>query len=82
MNDAPNADICPICGADEFRMELLSDCFEVEGQNVIVENIPVRVCLRCGDMVFSAETTERVRELLHGGGAPIRTETLSVFDYA
>ena len=75
-------DQCSVCGSTEFREELVTECFDVDGKEVIVENIPVRVCARCGDVTFSAETTERVRLMVHGEATPIRSQTVEVFAYS
>ena len=50
---------CHVCGSNEARNELVSEVFTIEGKPVLVENIPSMVCARCGEPVFSRETTEK-----------------------
>ncbi len=48
----------------------------------LIEKIPARVCSRCGEEIFSRETTETVRRLVHGQAEPERSVSLDVFSYA
>ena len=73
---------CHVCGSETARDDWVSEVLEVEGQRVLVEHIPAQVCLRCGEAVFSRETTERIRRLVHGAGRPVRTVPLDVFELA
>jgi len=70
---------CHACGNTTARQELASEVFTVEGRRVLVEGIPAQVCVRCGEATFSAKTAERVRELVRGEAAPLRTVPLDVF---
>jgi len=73
---------CHVCGSTEAREERVSEVFRVGERWVLVENIPALVCRRCGEVVFSRETAESVRQLVNGQSKPIRSATLSVFAYA
>lgn len=73
---------CHVCGSEAARNEFVSEVLEVDGQRVLVEHIPAQVCARCGEAVFSRETTERIRLLVHGAGHPVRTIPLDVFELA
>ena len=73
---------CHVCGGEAAKDEFISEVFSLEGRRVLVEHVPARVCARCGEPVFSRETTERIRRLLHGPAEPVRTEALEVFALA
>lgn len=73
---------CHVCGSAEGQEKLVHEVFEIDGEFVLVENIPAFVCARCGEAVFSRETTERVRKLVHGEHRPLRSVRLNVFSYA
>ncbi len=73
---------CYICGGETARDEFVSEVLEVDGRRVLVEHIPARICMRCGEAAFSRETTERIRLLVHGAGRPARTVPLDVFELA
>lgn len=69
---------CHVCGSTSAKVEFVDEIFEIEGRHVLVEHIPAQVCLRCGERVFSRETTENVRRIVHEAH-PSRTVPLDVF---
>jgi HTH-type transcriptional regulator/antitoxin MqsA len=71
---------CHVCGNDAAHTEFVNEVLLVDGRRVLVEHIPAQVCARCGEAVFSRETTERVRQLVHGASAPTKTIPLDVFE--
>ena len=72
---------CHVCGGTAAKSGLVSEVFTIEGRRVLVERIPAQVCERCGEAVFSRETTEHVRRLVHDT-RPARTVPLDVFALA
>ncbi|MCX6055095.1 MAG: YgiT-type zinc finger protein [Chloroflexi bacterium] len=72
---------CHICVSTEFRMELVSEIFKIDGKPVLMENIPAQVCARCAVEIFSRETTEKVRLIVHGRKKPIKSVQMDVFAY-
>ena len=70
---------CHVCGHTIAKPELVSEVFNVEGRRVLVENIPALVCGHCGEAVFSRETTEKIRRMVHGEGRPVKTVPMDVF---
>lgn len=73
---------CHVCGNERASNEFANEVLDVDGRRVLVEHIPAMVCTRCGEPAFSRETTERVRQLVHGPGHPTRTIPLDVFELA
>ena len=73
---------CHVCGSETARNERVSEVLEVDGRRVLVEHIPAHVCTRCGEAAFSRETTERIRQLVHGTARAARTVPLDVFELA
>jgi HTH-type transcriptional regulator/antitoxin MqsA len=73
---------CHVCGSTESRPETVSEVFNIDGHMVLVENIPATVCARCGEPVFSRETTEKVRQMVHSQARPLRSVQLDVFAFA
>jgi HTH-type transcriptional regulator / antitoxin MqsA len=72
---------CHVCGSNEFNDETVDEVFHIAGQPVLVENIPARVCQRCGESIFSRETTEQIRRMLHGEARPVRSVRMDVYAY-
>ena len=57
---------CIVCNAGESLNESVEEVFKVDGRYVLVDGVPSTVCRRCGERSFSRETTEKVRQLVHG----------------
>jgi hypothetical protein len=53
----------------------------VKGKPVRAERIPAAICLHCGEPMFSRDTTERVRRMVHGEAKPITSIQMDVFAY-
>lgn len=70
---------CRVCGHNAAKSDRISEVFNLEGRRVLVENIPALVCEHCGEAVFSRETTEEVRQMLHGAGRPVKTVSMDVY---
>jgi HTH-type transcriptional regulator/antitoxin MqsA len=70
---------CHVCGHDAAKSELVSEVFNLDGRRVLVEKIPAQVCAHCGEAIFSRETTEKIRSMVHGAGHPIKTVSMDVF---
>jgi YgiT-type zinc finger domain-containing protein len=73
---------CHVCGSTEAVEKVVSEIFQIDEKPVLVENIPAQVCVRCGEEVFSRETTEKVRLLVHGNTKPIKSVKMDVFAFA
>lgn len=73
---------CHVCGKTEVRQALVSEVFDIDGKLVRVEAIPATVCANCGEAVFSQETTERVRRMVHGEAKPVKSIQMDVFAYS
>ena len=73
---------CAICGSDESRNRLVEEIFLIDEKYVLVDHIPAKVCTRCGDETFSAETAERIRLLVRGEATPSRSIAIDVFEFA
>jgi len=73
---------CHICGGTEARETLVKEIFQIGDKWVLVENIPAKVCSRCGEPVFSRQVTEDIRQMVHGETSPVRSVTVDVFAFA
>jgi HTH-type transcriptional regulator/antitoxin MqsA len=72
---------CYICSSTHVTEKLVNEIFEVNGQYVLVENIPAKVCSQCGEVTFSGETSEKVRLIVHGNQKPSKSLQVDVFAY-
>ena len=54
---------CDLCGG-HYRERPIVLSFQRQGRTVAVENVPARVCDRCGDEVLSEATAREIEKLL------------------
>ncbi|MBI3193903.1 MAG: YgiT-type zinc finger protein [Ignavibacteriae bacterium] len=73
--------LCHVCGSTEFSHSVLREAFEIERKHLLVKNIPAEICSRCGERIFSRETTEKVRLIVHGKTKPVKSVSMDVFAY-
>jgi YgiT-type zinc finger domain-containing protein len=73
---------CHVCGCTHAQAQFTSEVFTIDNRRVLIEHIPAQVCDRCGEATFSRETTERIRQLVHGAQKPVKTVPLDVFELA
>ncbi len=72
---------CDVCGSTESRNKFVSEIFWIDGKPVLVEKIPAKVCRRCGEAVFSRQTTEKIRKMVHGESKTFKSIPIDVFEY-
>ena len=60
---------CHVCGSVKGQNRSVHEIFEIEGKLVQVEDIPATVCDNCGEITFSRETTEHVRQMVRERGS-------------
>ena len=73
---------CHVCGHTAAKSEFVNEVFTIGNRHVLVEHISAQVCEHCGEAIFSRETTETIRRLVHDAKRPVRTEPLDVFAMA
>ncbi|NCJ07804.1 YgiT-type zinc finger protein [Synechococcales cyanobacterium C] len=72
---------CHVCSSETSHPENISEVFQIDGKFYLVENIPATVCSQCGEIIFSRQTTERIRVMLHSKSHPIRAISMDVYAY-
>lgn len=73
---------CEVCGNTTFRHEHMDEFFRVGGDTVLVEQVPARVCERCGEATFDRETVEKVRRMVQEHSHPARRVEVNAFAFA
>ena len=73
---------CSVCHGEDGREELADEVFRVDGQYVLVDGVPSTVCDRCGERSFTRETTEKVRQLVHGRVPAAKSIPMRVYEFA
>lgn len=55
---------------------------EVNGELIVVENVPARVNVETGEQLFSPETVERLQRMVWERRKPKRVIRVPVYEYA
>lgn len=67
---------------ETFVHQKVKYTLEVDGNLVVVENVPARVCVETGEQLFAPETVERLQKLISGKSRPKRVMEVPVFEFA
>ena len=54
----------------------------VNGQLIVIENVPARVCVETGEQLFAPETVERLQKMISSKAKPKRMMEVPVFEFA
>ncbi len=66
----------------EFAERKVAYTLEMDGQFIIVENVPARVFLETGEHLFSPGTVERLQKLVWEKRKPDRVIETPVYEFA
>ena len=67
---------------ETFIPEKVTYTIDIDGKLLVIEHVPARVCLETGEQLFSAETVERIQQLLFNKQKPTRVMEVPVFEFA
>lgn len=67
---------------ETFVPEKVTHTIEVDGKLTVIEHVPARVCLETREQLFSAETVERIQQLIFSKQKPTRLMEVPVFEFA
>jgi YgiT-type zinc finger domain-containing protein len=72
--------------ADEFKETLVEQfvtyTLEVDGQLIVIENVPARVNVETGEQLFSPKTVERLQKMVWQRKKPSRVIEVPVYEFA
>ena len=60
----------------------VTHALEVNGELIVVENVPARVNLETGEQLFSPDTVERLQQMVWEQKTPKRVIQVPVFEFA
>jgi YgiT-type zinc finger domain-containing protein len=66
---------------ETYVPEKVTYTIEIDGKLTVIRNVPARVCVETGEQLFSAETVERIQELLLKKKKPTRMIEVPVFEF-
>ena len=67
---------------ETFVLEKVTYTIDLDGQLLVIEHVPARVCLETGEQLFSAETVERMQHMISNKQKPTRVMEVPVFEFA
>ena len=67
---------------ETFVSEKVTYTIDLDGQLLVIEHVPARVCLETGEQLFSAETVERMQHMISNKQKPTRVMEVPVFEFA
>jgi YgiT-type zinc finger domain-containing protein len=80
--NAPEGVMSTIPSEEMLAERLVTYTIEVEGQLVVVENVPARVNEETGERFYAPETVERLQRIIEHQQTPSRIIEAPVFDFA
>ncbi len=70
---------CPVC-REEMTSKRIRHVQTWEEHVVVFENVPAEVCGRCGEVLFTGPTVDRLNQLLWSMRPAARTIEVPVYD--
>lgn len=67
---------------ETFVSEKVTYTIDLDGQLLVIQHVPARVCLETGEQLFSAETVERMQRMILNKQKPTRVIEVPVFEFA
>ena len=77
-NMEKNKNVCAICGG-RLKKEKISFDFRLNGKLVVIDNLPVEVCLQCGEKVLSPAVSQKIDEVLASKKKPEKHINIPVY---
>ena len=71
---------CDLCAGPVEEKEV-AYMIEYQGRFHVIENVPAKVCLQCGERLYSPETVRKIQKAIWGDRKPDRVVEMPVVDY-
>lgn len=72
---------CEYCNG-ELRAKTVTVHYRHKGKLILIENVPTRVCRRCGERYYDAITVEKMEVIARRRGTTEKTLLVPVRDFA
>jgi YgiT-type zinc finger domain-containing protein len=72
---------CEYCNG-EVRAKTVTVHYRHKGKLVVIENVPARVCRRCGERYYDAVTVERMEAIARRKKTAEKTVVVPIWDFA
>jgi YgiT-type zinc finger domain-containing protein len=54
---------CPVCGGQLIKDTIREDVW-VESELLVIDNLPAKVCLHCGESIVDYNTMEKIEKII------------------
>ena len=71
---------CDLCGGPIEKKEV-PYIIEVKGRLHILEHVPAKECLQCGERLYSPQTVEKIQQAIWKNRKPDKLIQMPVIDY-
>jgi HTH-type transcriptional regulator/antitoxin MqsA len=72
---------CEYCGG-ELRAKIVTVHYRHKGKLILIENVPARVCRRCGERYYDATTVEKMEAIAQRKRTKEKTVLVPIRDFA
>lgn len=72
---------CDLCGSP-VKEQMVTYTIQLGDKLVVVEHVPAKVCVQCGERLYSPDTVERLQRTVWEQRSPSRMLQTPVFDFA
>ncbi len=76
---------CTVCGNTNYEHRAIKHVFTApNGDQILIDNIPVTVCTQCGEQTLSFETTEHIMEIVKAASnhTLVAARKMPVYEFA
>lgn len=67
---------------ETFVNRLVKYTLELDGELIVIENVPARVCIETGEQLFAPEIVEKLQKIVAKRAKPKRVMQVPVFEFA
>ena len=71
---------CDLCGST-VKEQMVTYTIQLGDKLVVVEHVPAKVCVQCGERLYSPDTVERLQRTVWEQRSPSRMLQTPVFDF-
>jgi YgiT-type zinc finger domain-containing protein len=79
---AAGGDVCEYCDGSVREQIVKQEIFRHKNGLVILENVPIGICDKCGERYYSAEVLHKVHNIATGRTKPSRRVSIPIAKYA
>lgn len=72
---------CDLCSSRTTE-QTVTYTIQLDDKLIVVEHVPARVCILCGERLYSPDTVERLQKTVWEKRSPSRMIQTAVYDFA